>query len=253
MKFTWIGGPSFVLELGPFRIVGDPVLADTLRLEGIGEVRRLTARPDVDLSRADLLLLTSPRADHCDRDAIAGCAAGFLAVPTGTFDLPGATPLAWGESHRMERGQRTLAVHAVPGGAPGLPDTERGNGYFLRLEGGDRPFTAYVTGDTLFSEDTRVVQRTHGYANLLIVHLGAETGTAGALRSADAKDAMQIVYRMQPNAIAAVHHTSFSLYREPLNAFVQKAGLTIYDKRLRVLREGESFEKSIGSSTASDS
>jgi hypothetical protein len=56
---------------------------------------------------------------------------------------------------------------------------------------------------------------------------------------------MQIVYRMQPNAIAAVHHTSFSHYTEPVSAFVEKIDLTIYENRLRRLREGESFEKNV--------
>jgi len=253
MRFTWMGGPSFVLELGPFRIVGDPVLADRFELEGTGEVRRVTARPEVELAPADVVLVTSQRADHCEAGAIAGCAATFLAAPRTAADLPGATALAWGEFHRVEKERYALVVHAVAGGTHGLSESERGNGYFLKFEGGDRPFTVYVTGDTRFSEDTRALQRTHGYSNLLIIHVGAEVGPGGGPRSADAKDAMQIVYRMQPNAIAAVHHASFSHYRESLDAFVHKAGLTIYDKRLRVLREGESFDKSIGPDTPADS
>ena len=97
----------------------------------------------------------------------------------------------------------------------------------------------------MFSDATREIQRTHGYSNLLVVHIGAER-IGGRLVSADAKEAMQIVYRMQPNAIAAVHHSTFSHYGEPIAPFLDKISLTIYEKRLRRLREGESFEKVIG-------
>jgi len=233
MKFTWIGGPSFRLELGPFVLVGDPVLVDRFELDG-AEVRRLSPRPDVDVSGADAVLVTSARPDHCDAAAIARCGAG---VVLGAAGVPGARVLASGESTRLDRAGAGLTLTAVPAG-------EDGTGFFLTLEHGGRPFTVYLTGEALFSEHTRELQRTRGYANLLVIHIGAERAD-GRLRSADGKEAMQIVYRMQPNAIAAVHHSTFSHYTEPIDPFLARIGLTIYEKRLRALREGESFEKSI--------
>ena len=238
MKFTWIGGPSFVLEVGPFRVVGDPVLRDAFDVAGAGAVRRLAPLSAVNLTGADAVLVTSPRADHLDADAVARCGAGTVLVPDGA-NVTDATTIAPGASVRLEKGPAALAISAVPAG----PDAV---GYFLRLETGARPFTAYISGDTTFTEDTREIQRAHGYANLLVIHVGAERAPDGSLRSADAKEAMQIVYRMQPNAIAAVHHGTFSHYTEPLAPLVEKIGLTIYEKRLRILREGESFEKVIG-------
>ncbi|HEU4366294.1 MAG TPA: hypothetical protein VFT13_12610 [Candidatus Krumholzibacteria bacterium] len=236
MKFTWIGGPSYVLELGPFRIVGDPVLRDAFEVAGAGAVRRLTPLPAVDMSVADLVMVTSRRADHLDLDAVARCGARTALVPAGA-DVPGMTAIDAGGSMRLEKDAAALTIAAVPAGGD--------LGYFLHLESDARPFTAYVTGDTIFSETTREIQRTHGHANLLVIHAGAERAPDGLLRSADAKEAMQIVYRMQPNAIAAVHHGTFSHYTEPLAPLVEKIGLTIYEKRLRILREGESFEKVI--------
>lgn len=238
MKFTWIGGPTFLLELGPFCVAGDPVLRDTFELEGAGPVRRLAPLAPVALDDTDAVLVTSPRADHCDAAAVARFGAGTVLVPAGA-NVTGATTIAPGASVRLEKGAAALAISAVPAG----PDAV---GYFLRLEAGARPFTAYITGDTIFSEDTRAIQRAHGYSNLLVIHAGAERAPDGTLRSADAMEAMQIVYRMQPNAIAAIHHGTFSHYTEPLAPLVEKIGLTIYEKRLRVLREGESFEKVIG-------
>lgn len=234
MKFTWIGGASFVLDLGPFRIVGDPL--QLREAKGNGLVFAVPADTETDA-----VLVTSALPDHFDPDAIASCGAKTVVVPANLRDssTENARPLAHGNSFRLEKKGAVLTIAAVPAAA-------QDNGYFLKLESGARPFTAYVTGDTLFSEATREIQRQHGYANLLVIHVGAERTADGALRSADSMQAMQIIYRMQPNAIAAVHHSTFSHYTEPLQPLIDKIGLTIYEKRLRVLHEGESFEKVIG-------
>ncbi|HEX6790246.1 MAG TPA: MBL fold metallo-hydrolase [Candidatus Krumholzibacteria bacterium] len=233
MKFTWIGGPSFRLELGPFVIVGDPVLVDRFAVDG-DEVRRISPLPDVDISGADIVLVTSARADHCDEAAIARCGTTEI---LGVEGVPGATLLAPNEARTLTKNDVGLVISPVVA-------EEGATGFFLKLIQDNRTFTAYVTGDVLFSDHTRELQRLHGYANLLVLHVGAECFDE-RLRSADAKEAMQIVYRMQPNAIAAVHHSTFSHYTEPIEPFLAKIGLTIYDNRLRRLREGESFEKVI--------
>jgi N-acyl-phosphatidylethanolamine-hydrolysing phospholipase D len=233
MKFTWIGGPSFRLELGPFVIVGDPVFVDRFNLEGV-DAQRVNALPAIDVAGADLVLVTSARADHFDANAVARCGAGLV---LGAAGVAGATILARGASTQIRKPGATLTITAV------LAHGDD-NGYFLRLEFGERPFTAYITGDVHFSEHTRELQQTLGYSNLLVIHVGGERA-GNVLRSADGKEAMQIVYRMQPNAIAAVHHSTFSHYGEPIEPFLEKIGLTIYENRLRRLREGESFEKKI--------
>lgn len=242
MKFTWLGGASFVLELGPFRLAGDPVLADRFQLPGVGEVTRATpASVDALGGVADVTLVTSLRPDHFDAAALERRSAGSVIVP-GPTKLANARVLSWGESVRLEKSGMKLSIVAVPAGAS-KGTNERDNGYFLRLEGGPQATTVYITGDTRFSEATRDLQREHGYANLLVLYVGAETAPDGSPRSADAKEAMQIVYRMQPNAIAAVHHTTYSHYREAIDPLLEKISLTIYEKRLRRLHEGESFEK----------
>jgi hypothetical protein len=176
--------------------------------------------------------VTSARADHCDPAGIARCGTSEI---FGVEGVPGATLLATDEPRTLTKGESGLTVNVVSAG-------EGATGFFLRLLLEGRQFSAYITGDTLFSEQTREIQRVHGYSNLLVLHAGAERA-GGSLRSADAKEAMQIVYRMQPNAIAVIHHSTFSHYTEPVDPFVEKIGLTIYDNRLRRLREGESFEK----------
>ena len=103
-------------------------------------------------------------------------------------------------------------------------------------------YTAYCTGDAMWSDEVRRVQRELGYANVLIQHIGAEGG-AGALTSPDGKEAMQFVYRMQPNAVVAVHHSTFSHYTEGPEPFAEHISRTIYEKRLQPLAQGESLTK----------
>src|SRR5712672_3216568 len=183
MKFTWIGGPSFRLELGPFVIVGDPVLVDSFLLDGV-QVKRHGVFQPVHVTGADLVLVTSPRADHFDADAIARCHTDQV---FGASGVPNAKHVAPGDSHSVSKNSIELVITSVPA-------DDGATGYFLRLMQSERPFSAYITGDTLFTEHTRELQHTHGYSNLLVMYVGAERhGTA--LRSADAKEAMQIVYR----------------------------------------------------------
>jgi L-ascorbate metabolism protein UlaG (beta-lactamase superfamily) len=233
MKFTWIGGPSFRVELGPFVIIGDPVHVDEFELDGVRVKRHGVLQP-VETNDADLVLVTSARADHYDADAIAKCHTDQV---FGASGVPHAKHVAPGDSHSVSKNNIELVIAPVPA-------NDGATGYFLRLMQSDRPFSVYVTGDTLFTEHTRELQQTHGYSNLLVIYAGAERHN-GALQSADAKEAMQIVYRMQPNAIAVVHHSSFSHYTEPVAPFIEKINLTIYENRLRRLKEGESFEKNV--------
>jgi L-ascorbate metabolism protein UlaG (beta-lactamase superfamily) len=239
MKFTWIGGPTFLLQLGTFHILGDPVFSDTFELSPHGTVTRNHALPPVELPELDAVCVSAWRADHFQpgEPGRVGARVPLIAPPVvgGSHGFSDVRMLVHQASVELRRGEETLAIHATP--------AVDGNGYFLRHQAAGKETTVYWTGDQLWSEEVRAVQREHGHANLLVVHIGAETGAAGEAVSAGAKDGMQIVYRMQPNAVAAIHHHTFSHYAEPIQPFVDMIGRTIYEKRLRVLSEGESFEK----------
>lgn len=239
--FTWIGGPSHLLRLGPFRVLSDPVFARELEMPR-GVVERVAEVPDVDLSLVDAVCLSCLRADHFDPslpERIPGApivTPRGSATPRGDAGLAGVRELAWYEEARLEKGGRTLAIIAVPACSKSGDD----NGYYFRFSADEGEYTAYCTGDALWSDDIRHIQRELGHVDLLIQHLGAEGGTQ-SLTSPDAKEAMQFVYRMQPKAIVPVHHSTFSHYTEALEPFARSIGRTIYDRRLRALREGESL------------
>jgi len=237
MTFTWLGGAGYLLQLGPFRIAGDPVLAASFEVDGAA-VSRNAPPPDIDLAGVDALCLTCLRPDHYDPHAVShirGDAPVLAPASTRGADIRG---LAWFESVSLEKEGERVTITAVPAQSASGDD----NGWFFRRERGDDVYTAYCTGDAMWSDEIRRVQRELGYANLLIQHIGAEGGT-GALTSADGKEAMQFVYRMQPNAVVAVHHTTFSHYTEGPAPFADDISRTIYEKRLQPLAEGESLTK----------
>lgn len=240
MEFTWIGGATFLLEVGAFRILGDPVFADEFDMAPHGRVTRAAALPAADTSGLDAVCVSSFRRDHFDpRCSERLDAKSTLVCPPvvgADHGFGDARMLVHWSSIELSRSNERLAIRATP--ALG------GNGYFFEHTAGEKTTTVFWTGDALWSDDIRRVQREYGYANLLILHIGREEGEGpGGRFTPDAKEAMQIVYRMQPNAIAAIHHHTFSHYSESVEPFAELIGRTIYEKRLRVLAEGESFEK----------
>ena len=109
MKLQWIGGPTFLLELGSFRVLADPVFgtgdaAFYLRTprerasreesdRGTGlPVTRLTEFPTVNIDALDLVVVSRMRADHLDPTAIDQCMVA--AIKDGTWKLY-ATELGW--------------------------------------------------------------------------------------------------------------------------------------------------------------
>lgn len=238
MKFTWIGGATFLLELGAFRIAGDPVFGDRFEMAPHGTVTRAAPLPAIEFPKLDAVCVTCFRPDHFERGASRrlGVKTPLVTPPVagGEHGFEDARMLVHWASLELRRGGETLTITATP--------AHEGNGYFFHHDGGGHETTVYWTGDCLWSDDVRRVQRDLGYANVLLLHLGAETGPAGPV-SPGGKEAMQIVYRMQPNAVAAIHHHTFSHYGESVEPFVELIGRTIYEKRLRMPAEGESFEK----------
>lgn len=246
MRITWIGGATSILEMGAFRILVDPVFRSEFSL-GSADVARTCALPPFDLSGVTLVALTCARTDHYDPELASRAGADVpLVVPEHARECLEACghnqvrEIAWEQSTEFQIDGATLVVTAVAAASANGDD----NGYFLSLrDGGEKPATAYITGDALFTDDVRSAQKNLGYANLLVPYLGAERTAGGEAASAGADDAMQFVYRMQPNAIVPVHHHTFSHYTGTVDAFAQALSRTIYDRRLHVLAEGASFER----------
>ncbi len=257
MKIQWIGGPSFILELGRFKILGDPVLgqgdaAFTLDSPSGGppmSVKRLVGLPPIDLDGIDVAVLSRDREDHFDAAAaerldknvtiVAPSDAAGRVAGAGFGNL---CPLGWWEETKQSQDGETLTVTAVPTETADRA-AAAGNGYIIDHVG-EKPYTVYWTGDTLWFSGAREIKARAQTVDLFIPHLGRVGADApGGPFTLDGKAAMQFVFMFQPKRIVPISHGTFSHYTETVDDFKERVALTMYDRRLVVLEEGEVFER----------
>lgn len=253
MKIHWLGGPTFILEMGAFRLLSDPVFgagdpAFTMPVTPPSKmagqpIRRLVDLPPHDLDNLDAVVLTRIGEDHFDRAAGDAIDRGQrLIAPAGDTHVltehgfTDVTGLAWGEAFRGERDGATMDITAVP---TSFDQDRPSNGYVARHTAGDTTHTVYWTGDTRWFKGARQIKELSDRFDLLVPYIG-DAGDHGTL---DGKDAMQFVFLVQPKRIVPVNYNTFSHYNEGVDDFRERIGLTLYDKRLQVIREGESFER----------
>ncbi|HEX8192496.1 MAG TPA: MBL fold metallo-hydrolase [Allosphingosinicella sp.] len=256
VRATWIGGPTLLLRFGPLSLVTDPVLGDgreAFRMFDPNSGRpdalhaRLAPLPPAELGDTDLVLVSHDHEDHLDAAALARLGSGPLfVVPTAQVETvrrrrgSGAVRgLAWGESYRIEDANYRIAVTALPARHSRDADASRllgqVNGYWIEFRRGAFRRTIYWTGDAFpVPED---IGRDRLRPDLLVPHLGAvgEGGPFGRV-SMDAADAVAFARLVRPRAVLPIHHSTFSLYREPVARFAAAAQGQPW--RLHLFREG---------------
>ncbi|MEE9270639.1 MAG: MBL fold metallo-hydrolase [Candidatus Krumholzibacteria bacterium] len=267
MKLQWIGGPTFLLELGSFRVLADPVFGTgdaafylrTTREKASREesdrgtglpVTRLTEFPTVNIDTLDLVVVSRMRADHLDPTAIDRLDKDLtIILPAGQASALEADgfhrthQLEWWREAFETKGEETLTVLAVPVARPeaGKPAGDT-NGYIIEHAVRDKKYTIYWTGDTLWFPQAREIKERCGDVDLMIVHLGAVGAGADDMTTLNGKEAMQFVFMFQPKRLLPINHSTFSHYTESIDDFRQRIDLTMYDRRLVLLEEGETFE-----------
>jgi len=262
LKFLWVGGPTFLLELGVFRVLADPVFGTGepafifRRHPATGEdnvpVSRLTDLPPLELSGLDIVLVSQHREDHFDAAAAERLDKNVAVIaPTDTVHALSSSgfgkteELGWWEELSRTKSGETLTVMAVP---TRYANDERmraeygaSNGYIIRHETGDVRYTAYWTADTAWFSGARDISRRAGETDLLIPGLGAiGSGGPHGLASLSCKEAMQFVFLFRPKTIIPIGYNTFSHYEEGVAELEERIGKTMYEKKLVVLGEGQS-------------
>jgi L-ascorbate metabolism protein UlaG (beta-lactamase superfamily) len=252
LRATWMGGATLVFRFGPITLVTDPVLgegANAFRMFDPNSGRedaphaRLTPFPAGLPESPDLVLVSHDHEDHLDAAALARLAksARFIA-PASQADAirrrSGAQVLglSWSGTHRIERDGYSLSIRALPAQHSPRADvaTRLGdvNGYWLEFRRRGFRRTVYWTGDgfPVPAEIGRELRR----PDLLVPHLGAvgDRGPFGRV-SMGAQEAVTFASLVQPRAVLPIHHSTFSLYREPLDRFVRASRGKGWDLVLR--------------------
>lgn len=231
---VWAGGPTLLLRFGPIELVTDPVLgegADAFRMfdpnTGVEDAAhaRLVALPALDFAQVDLVLVSH---DHLDASAIAELGTVPHVVPAGegaALTQRGVSTtigLAWGETMRIEDAGYEVVIEAVPARHSPVPDIAAqlggGNGYWLTFTHGDFTRSLYWTGDTFPGAG---IPEGREPPDWLVPHLGGvgQGGPFGPV-SMTAEDAARFARDTGAAAVLPIHHSTFSLYREPIEAFV---------------------------------
>jgi len=244
LKLQWIGGPSFLLQAGNFRILCDPVFGNGE--SGYGA--RVVALPEFSLDDIDAIVVTRNRLNHFDGEAASriGKRVSMFAPETGIEarleeNFEDVMTLDWWEHAVREKSGHHMEITAVPTQLPGSQGSGEANGYVIRFTDGTETHLTYWTGDTLWFSGAREIKDRFDQIDLLVPHLGA-VESDGAAVTLDGKEAMQFVFMFQPKRILPINHSTFSHYREPVDAFRERISLTMYERRLVDLAEGETYE-----------
>lgn len=260
-SLQWIGGPTFVLHLGSFKILTDPMLgpvSDTgfmiKKHPSTGQlnapIKRLVPPAPLDTSRIDLLLISHLHADHFDATAksflqkqlpvIAPASNRDMLVQWGFHNTRG---LPWTDTIVLTKGAETLRIIAIKArhAAKEPLNSELGevNGYVLEYKSGRSSYRIYWSGDTVWFDDMQNLLQ-YGRIDLFIPHMGA-VGADGHIgrRGLNTAETLQIIRLLQPSLIIPVHHTTFTHYVEPVSVLYNAVHQTPFKKRIVKVKEGK--------------
>lgn len=255
-SMQWIGGPTYVLNLGSFKILADPMLGPKSKEAFRIKVHPITGEPNAAIERfedpakfdknnIDLLLISHMHPDHIDPTAVEVLDKKLKTITTttgvSTFQKWGflnVTGLEWKDTITMQKAKESLKIIALKSMHAEEPlNTElgKGNGYIIEYRSGKTVFRIYWTGDTVWFDEIASYAK-YGKINLLIPNMGAP---GQGKRGLDAKQALKIITALDPKKVIPVHHTTFAHYSEPIEVLKTEISKTKYKKRLQVLPLGE--------------
>ena len=253
VRITHIGGPTVLIEIGPWCLLTDPTFDPPGRRYAfaLGTSSRKVRGPTVparDLPPIDAVLLSHEHhADNLDdagRALLPSASAIVTTVPGARRLGARAVGLAPWETHRLERpGYPTIEVTATP--CRHGPPASRwlvGHviGFALRWAG-QRHGEFWISGDTVFYRGVReVADRLH--VGTALLHLGGvRFPLTGPLRyTMTASDAIRICRLVRPHLAIPIHYDGWSHFQESQSAIERTfaaADLVIRD-RIRWLPAG---------------
>lgn len=260
----WIGGPTYVLHLGSFKILTDPMLCPKGDSAFIikqhpttgkmnAPITRLIAPAPFDMTNIDLLLISHPHADHIDKQAIEKLDKGVHLVGPAVnhevfagWGFKDITGLNWDDSTTIKKGNESLkiiavkAVHAL--NEPLRTALGKGNGYIIEYSNGQELYRIYWTGDTVWFNEMDGYTR-YGKIDLLIPDMGA-VGSDGNLgrRGMNWVDCLHLSKVVNPSMIIPVHHSTFSMYVEPISVLKLTFSTTRFANNLHIPKTGETIK-----------
>jgi N-acyl-phosphatidylethanolamine-hydrolysing phospholipase D len=259
-SFQWIGGPTYVLQLGSFRILTDPMFCkkgDTAffikQHPTTGQlnapIKRYADPAPFDTAGIDLLLISHTHPDHIDKEArnILNKSLPVIAPSTESrmmvdWGFANTTGLEWGKDTMLNKAGESLRITAVKArhAVDEALNTALGkvNGYIIEYNDGHTVYRIYWTGDDVWFDGTQDLKK-YGKIDLLIPDMGS-VGSDGKIgrRGLNSTDCLHIISVLDPAMVIPVHHTTFSMYIEPISVLRETLDTTMYKNRLILPQPG---------------
>ncbi len=259
MEFQWIGGPTFILEIGNFRVISDPMFSQgpaAFHMPGLpstglpADVARLAPLPELELEDLDCIVVSHLHTDHFDREAIQQLpkstqviAPSYQVRRVETWGFQKVNGLQWWQHYRLAKGEEKLLITAVPAHHSNnlKIDQDLGtvNGYVFQYNDSE-VHKVYWTGDTVWFDEVAAIRDFTGKLDLLLPHMGA-VGAGGpkGRMTLDAVEAARLVELFDPKVVIPIHHHTFSHYQEQAEIFQVRVKENGYTGQFLLIPEGE--------------
>lgn len=187
LRLTYLGGPTYLIEIGSFRIVTDPGFdaQGTERSEGPGHILTKTMAPPIAVDKIgaiDAVLLS--HAQHLDnldnegRRLLAEVGATITTPASAAMGLPGKNVQGlapWQSTELTSATGEKLKITATPAVHTSNPALREAVGEvtgFMLEWSGQKAGAFYVSGDTVWIDDILEISKRFKVASG-ILHLGA--------------------------------------------------------------------------------
>lgn len=254
-RLTYLGGPTYLIEIGNFRIISDPGFdpQGTERTEGPGHVLTKIMAPPIlasEIGHIDIALVShAQHLDNLDNEGrlllkhagITLTTPQSVAMNLPTHKIRGMAP--WESTEVHHKGGEKLTITAMPAvhtSNPALRDAVGEVTGFMLEWRGQQNGAFYLSGDTVWIDEIDEIARRYR-VSAGILHLGAANVpavgdnflTMNALEGVRAAKTLGLRHVFPAHFEGWRHFTqgSWSITRE-----FERAGLT---EQLHLLRPGE--------------
>jgi L-ascorbate metabolism protein UlaG (beta-lactamase superfamily) len=255
ISVRYVGGPTAVLEIGPWRLITDPTFDPAGRryFFGWGTMSRKLQSPAVpftELLPLDAVLLSHDHhGDNLDPTGrtLLPQMGTIVTTAAGAQRLGGATRgLAPGERTVLEApGKPTLTItatpcrHGPPGSHPIVGDVV---GFDISWEGQEHG-TLWLSGDTVLYPGLRTAAASL-HVSVALLNLGGVTfpWLSGPLRyTLNASEAIQLCQILSPQAVVPLHFEGWRHFTQPATAARTELSASPIGDRVRWPSPGETL------------
>jgi L-ascorbate metabolism protein UlaG (beta-lactamase superfamily) len=256
VRVLYVGGPTAVIEIGPWRLITDPTFDPPggRYFFGWGTASRKLHGPAIEFSelgRIDAVLLShdhhQDNLDRAGRQLLSQMGA-VITTKAGArrlgVDARGLGP--WGTTALQANGRPPIEITATPcrHGPPGsAPIVGQVIGFSLTWEGQSHG-SLWLSGDTVrFAGLRDVARRTR--VSAAVLNLGGVTfpWLSGPLRyTLNADEAIELCRELNPRSIVPLHFEGWKHFREPRDTAIAKFDASPFRDRIHWLARGATIE-----------